>query len=148
MTPPLSFSQITDLKKIAKSSNTKAKADAIAMAVEIAGTIGSAIITTVYAVRQAKQRQQMAESLDALNEQQITELGESLQRINDVNDKIEKFTSFVSLALANKSAKDINTQIENKNLGKVKSDKKLIYMFVGISLALLIGILVVKKINK
>jgi hypothetical protein len=148
MTPPLSFSQVTDLKKIAKKSNLQAKGDAIGMAIQVAGTIGSAIIGTVYAVRQEKQRQQMIESLDALNEQQITELGESLQRINDVNDRIEKFTSFVSLTLANKSSSDINKQIENKNLGKVNSDKKLIYMFVGISVALLIGIIVIKKINK
>ena len=55
---------------------------------------------------------------------------------------------FLSKLEGEKSASKIRTSIENKNLGDVKQQrKKIIYIFGGI-IALLIGIVIIKKVTK
>jgi hypothetical protein len=134
----------TSLGKVDKLNKAKGTADAIAMAGEIAGQI----ITVVYAVRNEKERKRIAESLQELDERQMAQLGESLNRINTINAQIEFITNYVANLVGGKESERLSSNIKNKYLGGVMSERKKVLIGVGVTLALFIAIIVIKKIRK
>jgi len=134
----------TSLGKVDKLNKVKGTADAIAMAGEIAGQI----ITVVYAVRNERERKRIAEALQELDEMQMAQLGESLNRINTINAQIEFITNYVANLVGGKESERLSSNIKNKYLGGVMSERKKVLIGVGVTLALFIAIIVVKKIRK
>ena len=141
-------SQLNGIKdsvgKINKAQKLASTTDAIA----IAGEIGAKIITVSYAIKNEKQRQMIADALQKLDERQMAELGESLNRINTINAQIEFITNYVANLVGGKESERLSSNIKNKYLGGVMSERKKILIGVGVTLALFIAIIVVKKIRK
>lgn len=138
-------SQASSLKKIAKTAN---KADAINMAVQIAGDIGAKYITTIYAIKNENERQKIVADLDKLDTEQLSELANSLDKITDSNARIQQIANYVSKSVSSTLSKDISSKIEKQNLGGVMSDRKKIYIAVGVTLAIFLTIIVIKRIRK
>jgi len=141
----LTPSQANGLVKSAKLLN---KADAINMAVQIVGDVGVKYINTIYAIKNEKERQQIIADLDKLDNEQISELLYNLDRTNETNARIQEISSYVSKAVGKKLGTDISGRIKKQNLGKVMSDRKKIYIGIGVTLAIFLTIIVVKKIRK
>ena len=134
----------SSLAKADKLSKVSKTSDAIAMAGEVLGQI----VTVLYAVRNEKERKRIAESLQELDERQMAQLGESLNRINTINAQIEFITNYVANLVGGKESERLSSNIKNKYLGGVMSERKKILIGVGVTLALFIAIIVVKKIRK
>ena len=137
--------QASGLVKSAKALN---KADAINMAIQIVGEVGAKFITSIYDVKNEKQRQKMIADLEKLDNEQISELLNNLDRINESNARIQEISNYTSKALGKKLGQDISSTIKNKNLGKAMSDRKKIYIGIGVTLAIFLTIIVVKRITK
>lgn len=137
--------QADGLVKTAKALN---KADAINMAIQIVGQVGAKYINTIYAIKNEKERQQIIADLDKLDNEQISELLNNLDRINETNARVQEISSYVSKAVGKKLGTDISSRIKKQNLGKVMSDRKKIYIGIGVTLAIFLTIIVVKKITK
>jgi hypothetical protein len=134
----------TSLGKVDKLNKVKGTADTIAMAGEIAGQI----ITVVYAIRNERERKRIADVLQELDERQMAELGESLNKINTINAQIEFITNYVANLVGGKESERLSSNIKKKYLGGVMSERKKVLIGVGVTLALFIAIIVVKKIRK
>lgn len=137
--------QADGLIKSAKQLN---KADAIAMASQIVGTIGVKFVNTIYEVKNEKQRQKIVADLDKLTNEQISELVDSLDKITDSNARIQQLSNSISKFIGDKSGREISSRIRQENLGKAMSDRKKIYIAVGVTLAIFLTIIVVKRITK
>lgn len=137
--------QADGLIKSAKQLN---KADAIAMASQIVGTIGVKFVNTIYEVKNEKQRQKIVADLDKLTNEQISELVDSLDKITDSNARIQLLSNSISKFIGDKSGREISSRIRQQNLGKAMSDRKKIYIAVGVTLAIFLTIIVVKRITK
>jgi ABC-type phosphate transport system auxiliary subunit len=137
--------QADGLVKATKKLN---KADAINMAVQVVGEVGVKFINTLYEVKNEKKKQQIISDLDKLNNEQISELVSNLDKITDSNARIEELSSSISKFVAQKVGQDISGNINKQNLGKVMSDRKKIYIAIGVTLAIFLTIIVVKKITK
>jgi hypothetical protein len=138
-------SQAKSLKNIATKTN---KTDAIAMASQIVGEIGVKVISTIYDVKNEKQRQNIVAYLDKLDTEQISELADNLNNITDSNARLQELTSFLNKSVSDKLNADISGKIYKENLGGAMSDRKKIYIAVGVTLAIFLTIIVVKKITK
>lgn len=141
----ISPQQAKGLVKTAKKLN---KADAINMAVQVVGAVGVKFIETAYEVKNEKQRQKNLEDLEKLEGDEIAELIVRLNTITDSDKRLEEYTSFIANSLAKSKAKELSSGIEKKNFGSVFSDRKKIYTAIGVTLALFLTIIVVKKITK
>lgn len=137
--------QADGLIKSAKQLN---KADAIAMASQIVGTIGVKFVNTIYEVKNEKQRQKIVADLDKLTNEQVSELVDSLDKITDSNARIQQLSNSISKFIGDKSGREISSRIRQENLGKAMSDRKKIYIAVGVTLAIFLTIIVVKRITK
>lgn len=133
---------------LVKSAKALSKADAINMAIQIVGDVGAKFITSIYEVKNEKQRQKMIADLEKLDNEQISELLNNLDKINESNARIQEISNYTSKALGNKLGQDISSTIRNKNLGKAMSNRKKIYIGIGVTLALFLTIIVVKRITK
>jgi hypothetical protein len=141
----LTPSQANGLVKSAKALN---KADAINMAIQIVGEVGVKYINTIYAIKNEKERQQIIADLDKLDNEQISELLNNLDRINETNARIREISSYVSKVVSQKASQEITGRIKKQNLGNVMSDRKKIYIGIGVTLAIFLTIIVVKRITK
>jgi glutamyl-tRNA reductase len=144
LAPTFTPKQLDSLKSVAKSENISQKGDAISMAIGIVGDVASGIITTLGAIKNAKLKKKLEEELQYINEQQATELENSLRATQNENDRIAKMMDFLSKMVGQQSANKI---LNEKLSGSVSDRKKIVYIFGGI-VVLLIGVLVIKKINK
>ena len=147
---PISFSssQLGALKKVAKQQKLQAKADAISMIVEVVGQVATGIITTVYSVQNEQLRKQLEEQIQYLDEKSASELENALRVTQNQNDRLAFTMDFLSKVEGEKSASKIRNTISNKNLSGVMGErKKIIYIFGGI-IALLVGVVIIKKITK
>lgn len=146
--PTFTPKQLDGLKKVAKQQKLQAKADTISMIVEVVGGIATGIITTIYSVENAQLRKQLEDQIQYLDEKQATELENSLRATQSQNNRLAFMMDFLSKVEGEKSASKIRTTIENKNLSGVMGErKKIIYIFGGI-VALLVGIVIIKKVMK
>jgi hypothetical protein len=141
-------SQLGALKKVAEKQKAQAKADAISMIIDVVGGVATGIITTVYSVQNEQLRKQLEDQIQYLDEKSASELETQLRKTQNQDDRLAFTMDFLSKLEGEKSASKIRTKIENKNLSGVKEQrKKIIYIFGGI-IALLVGIVVIKKITK
>ena len=148
MSISISSSQLGALKKVAKQQKLQAKADTISMIVEVVGGVASGIITTVYSVQNAKLRNQLEDQIQYLDEKSASDLENALRVTQNQNDRLAFTMDFLSKVEGEKSASKIRTTIQNKNLSGVMGErKKIIYIFGGI-IALLVGVVIIKKITK
>jgi hypothetical protein len=138
-------SQAQGLKNIATKMS---KGDAIAMASQIIGDIGVKVITTIYEVKNEKQRQKIVAYLDKLDTEQISELADNLNKINDSNARLQELTNYLNKSVSDKLNTDISSKIYNENLGGAMSQRKKIYIAVSVTIALFLTIIVVKRITK
>ena len=121
---------------------------AIGTVVAIVGEVATGIITTVYAVQNEQQRLRLLDQVQYLDEKQATELETNLRKSQSANDRLAYAMDFLSKVEGEKLAKKIKGEIENKNLGGVMSERKKIIMVFGGIIALLFGIVIIKKITK
>ena len=64
------------------------------------------------------------------------------------NKQIEFITNYVANLVGGKESERLSSNIKNKYLGGVMSERKKVLIGVGVTLALFIAIIVVKKIRK
>lgn len=144
---PIQFtpSQAQGLKNIASKAN---KAEAISMAIQIAGDVGAKYITTIYEVKNEKERQRIVAQLQELDEKQLSDLADNLNKITDSNARLQELTSYLTKSVSTKLSTDISGRIQKQNLSGVVSERKKIYIAVGVALGLFLTIIVVKRIIK
>jgi len=133
---------------LTKSIKKLNKADAIQMASEIVGAIAVPLVNSIYAVKNEKLRQSIVAELDKLNAEQLSELTESQSKIEDSDARFEAFMYFFSKSVSAQKSKELSDAIKKEKLGKVMSDRKMIYISIGVTLALFLTIIVVKRITK
>lgn len=124
------------------------KGDVIGMIADIVGMVGGAVITASYQKKNAQLQQQIEENLAKLSDAQREEIKNDLQKISDSNERLSVLINYLADKLGNESALSLKNQISTNLTGAVNKQTKQIYLFVGISVALLIGIVLVKKIMK
>jgi len=148
MSIPFSSSQLGALKEVAQKQKAQAKADAISMIIDVVGGVATGIITTVYSVQNAQLRNRLEEQIQYLDEKSASELETQLRKTQNQNDRLAFTMDFLSKLEGEKSASKIRTSIQNKNLSGVMGErKKIIYIFGGV-IALLIGVVIIKKLTK
>ena len=134
--------------KSSASAKASAKGDAIGMVADIVGSVGSAIVTSVYAIKNEKFRQQIVSQLNEIDKRNAEELEKSLTKINDVNERIDYMSTFLSNLVANKSSLNLKNRIEDRLLGRARSDKKTIYYIVGGAIVLFGLIFIIRRIKR
>lgn len=144
---PIHFtpSQAQGLKNIATKMN---KGDAIATASQIIGDIGVKVITTIYEAKNEKERQRIVAQLQELDEKQLSDLADNLNKITDSNARLQELTSYLTKSVSTKLSTDISGRIQKQNLSGVISERKKIYIAIGVTLGLFLTIIVVKRIIK
>ena len=136
------------LSKSVKSAKLNAKADAIGMIADIVGMVGSAIITKSYQKKNSQFQAEIERNLAQLSDRQREELRNNLLKIADANERLSVLINYLADKLGTESAIALKSNIDTNVLGAVNKQTKQIYWFVGISVAVLIGIVVIKKIIK
>jgi hypothetical protein len=136
------------ISKSVKNAKGMAKGDAVSMIAEIVGMVGSAIITKSYQKKNAKFQEEIERNLAQLSDRQREELRDNLLKIADANERLSVLINYLADKLGTESAIALKSNIDTNVLGAVNKQTKQIYWFVGISVAVLIGIVVVKKIIK
>jgi hypothetical protein len=134
--------------KSSASAKGSVKGGGLGDAIEIIGEVGTAIVTSVYAIKNEKFRQQIVSQLNEIDKRNAEELEKSLTKINDVNERIDYMSTFLSNLVANKSSLNLKNRIEDRLLGGAKSDKKTIYYIVGGAIVLFGLIFIIKRIKK
>jgi hypothetical protein len=136
------------LSKSVKSAKLKAKADAIGMIADIVGMVGSAIITKSYQKKNSKLQAEIESNLAQLSDRQREELRDNLLKISDSNERLSVLINYLADKLGTASAISLKSNIDSNLAGAVNKQTKQIYWFVGISVAVLVGIVLIKKIMK
>ena len=141
---PLTPNQLGGIKKAVKAD----KMANTAQAIELVGQVGSAIISTVYSIKNEKLRQQYADELQKLNEKQAAELEQMLKSIQSVDDRIAQFGAILGQVLAKQSSDTITQGINKAYLSETKSQLKLILSAFGVFIAIIGTVALIKKIRK
>jgi hypothetical protein len=139
--------QLGTLKKVARESKLKARAD-LGQAIELGGQVVSSVIDGIYAVKNEEERKRYADLIQELNEREASILAESLQKTTDNNEKIRAMAMFFSNYYSDKATKDITKNISSSLLGKSNQESKMIYIALGSVIALIGIVLVIKKLKK
>jgi hypothetical protein len=136
--------QMTALKDVAKSSKAQGTADAIA----IVGEVASMVISTIFSVSNAKERQRMIEDLANVKERDFQELDELLRVQTTQNERIRAYLMFFSDLKAKQEKERISGTIGNIASKKLNDEKQLMKLIFGGTLALILIALVIKKMKK
>lgn len=136
------------LKGQAPKGKVGSKADAIGMIADIVGMVGSAIITKSYQKKNSKLQAEIERNLAQLSDRQREELRDNLLKISDSNERLSVLINYLADKLGTESAISLKSNIDSNLAGAVNKQTKQIYWFVGISVAVLVGIVLIKKIMK
>jgi len=144
----LNLGNVKAIGKSVKTAKATSKANTIGMIAEIVGMVGTAIATKSYQKKNAKFQAEIENNLAQLSDRQIEELRNNLLKIADVNERLSVLINYLADKLGTESAIALKSNIDTNVLGAVNKQTKQIYWFLGISLAVLISIVVIKKIKK
>jgi hypothetical protein len=136
------------LSKSVKSAKLKAKADAIGMVAEIVGMVGSSLITSSYNKKNAQYQAQIESELLKLSDLQREELRDNLLKVSNSNQRLSIVVNYLADKLGSESSLNLKSRINENLAGAVNKETKQIYLFIGIAVAVLIGIIAIKKIKK
>jgi uncharacterized membrane protein YuzA (DUF378 family) len=130
------------------SAKAKAKADAIEMVADIVGMVGTAVVTSIYAKKNAKFQQDIERDLQKLSDEQKLELRDSLAKIQDSNQRLATLMNYLSVNLGSDSASVLSSQIDTNLTGAVKKQTKIIFWVFGLSALAILSVYVIKKVRK
>lgn len=136
--------QLGALKDFAKAQKVQATADVIG----IVGEVASTVISTIFSVSNAKQRERMIDDLANLQERDFQELDQLIKRQKTQNERIGAYFKFFSDLKAKQEADRISGTIGGIASKKSTDEKRMMKLIFGGAVGLILIALVIKKIKK
>ena len=143
-TPMFTPKQIDGLKSAVKQGKIAKTSDIIGLVGEVASTV----ISTIFSVSNAKQRERMIDDLANLQERDFQELDQLIKRQKTENERIRAYFKFFSDLKAKQEADRISGTIGGVASKKSTDEKRLMKLIFGGAVALVLIALVIKKIKK
>jgi hypothetical protein len=143
-TPMFTPKQIDGLKSAVKQGKIAKTSDIIG----IVGEVASVVVSTIFSVSNAKQKERMIEDLANLQERDFQELDEIIKRQKTQNERVRAYLMFFSDLKANREEERIRGTIGGVASKKSTDEKRLMKLIFGGAVALILIALVIKKIKK
>lgn len=136
--------QIGGLKSAVKLQKVQAKADIIGLV----GEGASMVISTIFSVKNAKDRQRMVEDLENIKKRDFEELDALIRKQKTESDRLNAYLMFFSDLKAREQDQLIRGTIGGIASKKSTSERRLMKIVFAGALALIVIGLIIKKVRK